>query len=130
MTTAKSSQKQSSRRYCPRTLSLQQPTTTNMRQRRVAAGNNKNRLENCSVVFDKIYKRHGAWTFKNNCNSTDTLEQYGKAHYTTPDISVAEEYACHVVHGGKTVMYVLQCRVNPDNMLIKKDGKYWRSTWR
>ena len=52
-------------------------------------------------------------------------EVYGKAHYTTPDIQIAETYAEKVLINGKWVKFVIQSRVNPENLLIRNDGKYW-----
>lgn len=71
--------------------------------------------------FDGI---HGI-SFKGFDMSKWKRELYGKAHYTTPFIEIAEQYACHAYLGGQTIKFVLQCRVNSDRMLVRKDGKYW-----
>ena len=52
-------------------------------------------------------------------------EWFGKAHYTTPDISIADDYACLVNYGGRVVKFVLQCRVDPTKMQVVNAGKYW-----
>ena len=52
-------------------------------------------------------------------------EKYGQAHYTTPDINIAESYAKKVSINGQQIKFVIQSRVNPENILIRKDGKYW-----
>ena len=50
---------------------------------------------------------------------------YGQAHYTTPDIDIAESCAEEVKINGRCIKFVIQSRVNSENLLIRNDGKYW-----
>lgn len=50
---------------------------------------------------------------------------YGKGHYTTPLIEVADAFATFTELNGVKIKYVIQSRVNPKSLIKKNDGKYW-----
>ena len=50
---------------------------------------------------------------------------YGKGHYTTPFIEIADSYATYIQFNGVRIKYIIQSRVNPKSILKRNDGKYW-----
>jgi hypothetical protein len=50
---------------------------------------------------------------------------YGKGHYTTPYIQIAEEFATETSFRSHKITYVIQSRVNPENIIKRNDNKYW-----
>jgi hypothetical protein len=50
---------------------------------------------------------------------------YGKGHYTTPYIQIAEEFATETSLRSLKITYVIQSRVNPQNIIKRNDNKYW-----
>lgn len=54
---------------------------------------------------------------------------YGKGIYSTPDCSIARQYAQRFSHGGNNYIIMLQNRVNPadGHLHIVNNGQYWIS---
>ena len=50
---------------------------------------------------------------------------YGKGHYTTPYIQIADSYASFTQINGVKIKYIIQSRVHPRKILKRNDGKYW-----
>ena len=51
--------------------------------------------------------------------------KFGKGHYTTPFISIAESFATVATIDGVQIKYVIQSRVNPQSIIRRNDDKYW-----
>jgi hypothetical protein len=52
-------------------------------------------------------------------------EVYGKGHYTTPFIEIAESYTTKVMMNDEEINYIIQCRVNPLKIIKANNKRYW-----
>jgi ubiquitin len=57
--------------------------------------------------------------------SKSQRDKYGKGHYTTPFITIAEKFATEASVDGVLIKYVIQTRVNPESIIRKNDDEYW-----
>jgi hypothetical protein len=57
--------------------------------------------------------------------SKSQRDKFGKGHYTTPLITIAEKFATEASIDGVLIKYVVQTRVNPKSINRKNDDKYW-----
>jgi ubiquitin len=57
--------------------------------------------------------------------SKSQRDKFGKGHYTTPFITIAEKFATEASIDGVLIKYIIQTRVNPKSIIRKNDDKYW-----
>lgn len=50
---------------------------------------------------------------------------YGKGHFTTPFMSIAEKFAQETKVNGSRIVFIIQSRVNPRKIIKRNDNKYW-----
>jgi hypothetical protein len=55
----------------------------------------------------------------------DLKFKYGKGHYTTPYIEIAKYFATEIRINDQRIIYIIQSRVNPRNIIKRNDERYW-----
>lgn len=86
--------------------------------------------QNCDGEWPVVYHGTNLDGIKGIClNGFDITKlkrfAYGKGHYTTPIVSIAELYAQKLMFDNFTLVFIIQSRVDPKKLIKRNDNKYW-----